>query len=200
MAPRKPRRTSELQQSVATNPSSFSNLNVKNFFRTSRKDVYTRMRWERFCVTPKDSTIVLVVQEFYASFRDQESRRPEGANWETIRYEGKRCSSPLEQFKKQVCIRTWIHHNMKRCINGQKVKSNIPHIKWMIRWMQETGLVLQEFVRLNNMRVQNYSPELFGPIHSYYEAEKKGREEREENEDDKGEEEGDEIDFEEEDD
>ncbi|MBA0708974.1 hypothetical protein Golax_024047 [Gossypium laxum] len=142
------------------------------------------------------------IKEFGTNLRteDQESRRPEGANWETIRYEGKRCSSPLEQFKKQVCIRTWIHHNMKRCINGQKVKSNIPHIKWMIRWMQETGLVLQEFVRLNNMRVQKYSPELFGPIHSYYEAEKKGREEMEDNEDDKGEEEGDEIDFEEEDD
>ncbi|KAH1063808.1 hypothetical protein J1N35_028795 [Gossypium stocksii] len=30
--------------------------------------------------------------------------------------------------KKQVCINTWIYHNMKRCINGQKVGVFFPHL------------------------------------------------------------------------
>ncbi|MBA0755156.1 hypothetical protein Gogos_020471 [Gossypium gossypioides] len=46
-------------------------------------------KWESFCVTPKDSVVVSVVQEFYASFRDEESRRPKGAKWERIPVRGK---------------------------------------------------------------------------------------------------------------
>ncbi|MBA0670767.1 hypothetical protein Goklo_024351 [Gossypium klotzschianum] len=39
---------------------------------------------ENFCIIPKDSVVVLVVQEFNAYLKDQYSSRPEGATWETI--------------------------------------------------------------------------------------------------------------------
>ncbi|MBA0761311.1 hypothetical protein Gotri_023981 [Gossypium trilobum] len=38
---------------------------------------------------PKDIFVVLVVQEFYASLRDQESRNNEGHMWETVLVRGK---------------------------------------------------------------------------------------------------------------
>ncbi|MBA0607334.1 hypothetical protein Godav_019660 [Gossypium davidsonii] len=41
-------------------------------------------KWEQFRVTPKDFFVFSVVQEYHASFTVQESRRPEGANWETM--------------------------------------------------------------------------------------------------------------------
>ncbi|MBA0552457.1 hypothetical protein Golob_023262, partial [Gossypium lobatum] len=54
---------------------------------------------------PKDSAVVLVVQEFYALLRDQEPKSTEGHMWEQ---------------KKQVCIGKWIHQNVKRCIISKK--------------------------------------------------------------------------------
>ncbi|MBA0781903.1 hypothetical protein Gotri_002784 [Gossypium trilobum] len=47
-------------------------------------------RQECFYVIPKDSVVVPVVQEFYASLKDQESRRLEGTTWETISIQGKK--------------------------------------------------------------------------------------------------------------
>ncbi|MBA0728109.1 hypothetical protein Golax_001041 [Gossypium laxum] len=79
-------------------------------------------------------------------------------------------------------------------------KNSIPKIEWMIRLMQETSPALQEFVQQNNMKVPNYLPNMFGPIHSHHEAEEKGREDREDSEDGEGEEKGDEMDFVEKDD
>ncbi|MBA0825015.1 hypothetical protein Goarm_021640, partial [Gossypium armourianum] len=40
--------------------------------------------WEYFCVTLKEPAVILVVQEFYASFRYQDSRRLYDAVWETV--------------------------------------------------------------------------------------------------------------------
>ncbi|KAH1091760.1 hypothetical protein J1N35_019017, partial [Gossypium stocksii] len=34
----------------------------------------------------------------------------------------------------------------------------------MIRWMQETGPVLQEFMRINGLLEPNYPLDMFGPI------------------------------------
>lgn len=47
-------------------------------------------RWEHFYITPKDTTRVLVLQEFYASFRDQELRKPYAAISETITVRGEK--------------------------------------------------------------------------------------------------------------
>ncbi|MBA0620499.1 hypothetical protein Godav_006206 [Gossypium davidsonii] len=38
---------------------------------------------------PKDFAMVLIVQEFYASLQDDESRKVEGRTWETILVRGK---------------------------------------------------------------------------------------------------------------
>ncbi|KAK5836336.1 hypothetical protein PVK06_012120 [Gossypium arboreum] len=46
-------------------------------------------RWEQFCVTPKENTTILVVQEFYASFRDQDMRRLYDEIWKTVAVKGK---------------------------------------------------------------------------------------------------------------
>ncbi|MBA0694248.1 hypothetical protein Goari_004564 [Gossypium aridum] len=45
-------------------------------------------RWEHFCMIPKESAVVPIVQEFYESLRDQESKRTEGS-WETVLVRGK---------------------------------------------------------------------------------------------------------------
>ncbi|MBA0846743.1 hypothetical protein Goshw_006693 [Gossypium schwendimanii] len=63
--------------------------------------------------------------------------------------------------------------------------------KKMMKWMQETNLVFQEFWRQNNMRVPNYPLDMFGPTHPKPE----GNEEIEESKDEEGEEEGNEMDF-----
>ncbi|MBA0729387.1 hypothetical protein Golax_020570 [Gossypium laxum] len=48
-------------------------------------------RWECFCVTEKENIIIPIVQEFYASFRDQESRRPfDNEIWENVTINGKK--------------------------------------------------------------------------------------------------------------
>ncbi|MBA0618478.1 hypothetical protein Godav_027817, partial [Gossypium davidsonii] len=46
-------------------------------------------RWERFYIITKDFVVVLIVQEFYAFLRDQESRGTEGVTWETVPVQGK---------------------------------------------------------------------------------------------------------------
>ncbi|MBA0762924.1 hypothetical protein Gotri_012469, partial [Gossypium trilobum] len=44
--------------------------------------------WEQFCVTSKENAIIPIVQEFYASFGDQEARRPYDEIWETVMVRG----------------------------------------------------------------------------------------------------------------
>ncbi|MBA0791406.1 hypothetical protein Gohar_015985 [Gossypium harknessii] len=61
----------------------------------------------------KDIAVVPVVQEFYASLRDQASRSTKGHIWET---------------RKQICIGKLIYQNMKRCANGKKVGVFFPHL------------------------------------------------------------------------
>ncbi|KAH1072981.1 hypothetical protein J1N35_025309, partial [Gossypium stocksii] len=46
-------------------------------------------RWEYIFITPKDLAMILVVQEFCASFRGQDSRKPYDAIWEIVTVRGK---------------------------------------------------------------------------------------------------------------
>lgn len=71
-------------------------------------------------------------------------------------------------------------------------------LDWMIKWMQETGLIFQEFAAQNNMRVPNYSSNMFGLMHFQPEPEELGNEKREDSKDEEGEEEGNEMNSEEE--
>ncbi|KAK5770927.1 hypothetical protein PVK06_047091 [Gossypium arboreum] len=84
-------------------------------------------RWERFCVTPKENAVIPIVQEFYAIFRDQETRRLYAAIWETIIERRKEEHSPFVKF---ICIGEW---SMKHCISGQKVKVFFPHLVTTLR-------------------------------------------------------------------
>lgn len=66
--------------------------------------------------------------------------------------------------------------------------SNTQKLDWMIHWIQELGPIFQEYARKNNMRVPNYSPDMFGLMHHQQETKEQGSEEREDSKD-KGEEE-----------
>ncbi|MBA0787303.1 hypothetical protein Gotri_024881 [Gossypium trilobum] len=110
MPPRKSRQTNEQEKPVVANPSKFQNLNVEKYFLELQGKTFIQERgfepsmilcketwvlvryhrWERFCITLKKPTIISVVQEFYASFRYQESRRSCDAIWETIMVMGKK--------------------------------------------------------------------------------------------------------------
>ncbi|MBA0611210.1 hypothetical protein Godav_011911 [Gossypium davidsonii] len=94
MPPRKVRRTNEPEPSIIHNLSSFVNLNVENDFNELQgktfiqergfdssmiicKEIWPLVRyhrWEHFWTIPKDFTVVLIVQKFYTSLRDHESR------------------------------------------------------------------------------------------------------------------------------
>ncbi|MFQ6634937.1 hypothetical protein Gotur_010256 [Gossypium turneri] len=65
------------------------------------------------------------------------------------------------------------------------------HLKldWMIQWMQESGLIFEEFARYNNIWVPNYTPNMFGPTNMEQEEEAHESEEEGENKEDDGSEE-----------
>ncbi|KAK5843136.1 hypothetical protein PVK06_005578 [Gossypium arboreum] len=56
------------------------------------KEIWSLVRyykWKRIWTIPKDIVVVLVVQGFYASLRDQESKSIESHMWETVPVQGK---------------------------------------------------------------------------------------------------------------
>ncbi|MFQ6666505.1 hypothetical protein Gotur_032825 [Gossypium turneri] len=132
---------------------------------------------------PKDIVVVLVNQEFYASLRDQESRNTEG-------HCGKQyLSTPASSQRKA-----------KPTAQQEVRKSSHPKLDWMIHWMQELGLIFQEFARQNNIRVPNYTLNMFGSTQPEQEEQAHEREEEGKDEEEEEEEEGDdEMDFEEDD-
>lgn len=82
--------------------------------------------------------------------------------------------------------------------------SNIPNIEWMIRWIQEIGLVGQEFARQHGMQVPNLPSNKYGTMQFHQQSEEQGSKEEEgsdeDNEDDDEEEENVEQDSQEKDD
>ncbi|KAH1055862.1 hypothetical protein J1N35_033927 [Gossypium stocksii] len=82
---------------------------------------------------------------------------------------------------------TLIKRKAKLTSQKEISESSIPQLEWMIRWMQEMDLVLQEFVQLNNMRKPNYSPNMMGLMHFHHEVKKQESEEKEDSEDEEGE-------------
>lgn len=95
MPPRKSRKAKVQETLVVSDPLRFKNPNVEKYFLELQGKTFIQERvfdpsmvlvkeiwmlvhyhqWERFYVTLKENVIIPVVQEFYASFRDQESRR-----------------------------------------------------------------------------------------------------------------------------
>ncbi|MBA0753536.1 hypothetical protein Gogos_020086 [Gossypium gossypioides] len=67
-------------------------------------------------------------------------------------------------------------------------ESSHPKLDWMILWMQESGPIFQEFARQNNIRVPNYTPDMFRPTNTEQQEEVHENEERGEDENDGSEE------------
>ncbi|MBA0613272.1 hypothetical protein Godav_013742 [Gossypium davidsonii] len=103
MPPRKVSRTNELEPSTIQNPSSFSNPNVEKCFNELQgktfiqergfdssmimcKEIWPLVqyhRWEVFWIISKGIAVVPIVQEFYASLLDHESRNNDDHIWDT---------------------------------------------------------------------------------------------------------------------
>ncbi|MBA0797970.1 hypothetical protein Gohar_008612 [Gossypium harknessii] len=169
-------------------------------------------RWERFSVIPKEPAVVPVVQEFYASFRDQESRRPYDIVWETITVSGKEVRvTPREIYEfyyvpyyeydflgntDLTYFKDMDMDNIERI-----TRNNISDIEWMIRWIQEIGSIGQEFAMQNRMRISNLPLNKYRSMQFHHQSKAQGSEEEEESDDEKDEKEGDDMkqDFQEED-
>ncbi|MBA0868983.1 hypothetical protein Goshw_021548 [Gossypium schwendimanii] len=158
-------------------PLNFPNLNLGRVYSVVDKGRKGRFReWDKwskelFYVTPKDNAIIPVVQEFYASFRDQESKRPYDAIWET----DSMYTQYVELQRKQ--IKDWNQYRKEKMDVPELVKKktpltsrrglegrNILDLEWVIRWMQEMGLVGQEFSRQNGMRIPELPPNKDDPM------------------------------------
>ncbi|MBA0772190.1 hypothetical protein Gotri_007607 [Gossypium trilobum] len=108
------------------------------------KEIWTLVRYhqlERFCITPKEITVIPVVQKFYTSFKDQETtKKRQGGSWDTVTVRGEegggrrnyRSDATLPANfnimfsalwylqRKKICVGKWIYREMKRRVNRQK--------------------------------------------------------------------------------
>ncbi|MBA0726540.1 hypothetical protein Golax_002363, partial [Gossypium laxum] len=85
-------------------------------------------RLEHFWTILKDNDEVPVVQEIYASLKDEEFRTTEDHMWEIIYVRGK---------------------EVRRLIRDQQDVDD--SIRPKLDWMQESGQIFQEFARQNNI-------------------------------------------------
>ncbi|MBA0791072.1 hypothetical protein Gohar_015672 [Gossypium harknessii] len=123
------------------------------------KEIWTLVkyhRWERFCVTPKENTVIPVVQEFYASFRDQEMRKMQGEIWDTITVRGE---EHVELQRKQI-----IGWNQRK-----KEKIDVP-----------TVFKRKEQVTAWKGTTLNYPSDMFGPTQTHQGDEEKTSDEEDE--------------------
>ncbi|KAK8264281.1 hypothetical protein V6Z11_D12G098400 [Gossypium hirsutum] len=82
-----------------------------------------------------------------------------------------------------------LKRKVKSIVSQEKSESSSVKIDRMIRWMQEMGIVLQEFTRQNNMRIFSFSPDMSGPTHPEHEEEEQESDEQKQNEEGEGNEE-----------
>ncbi|MBA0618590.1 hypothetical protein Godav_027910 [Gossypium davidsonii] len=72
---------------------------------------------------------------------------------------------PMEENerKENMDVPALLKRKVKPTSRQERSESTSEKIDRMIRWMQERGPILQDFVRRNNMRIPNYPPDMFGP-------------------------------------
>ncbi|MBA0646330.1 hypothetical protein Goklo_014303 [Gossypium klotzschianum] len=189
MPPRKVRRTNEPEPSIIHNLSSFVNLNVENDFNELQgktfiqergfdssmiicKEIWPLVRyhrWEHFWTIPKDFTVVLIVQKFYTSLRDHESRNTDDHIRDIVSMRGIKvkvtpriiCDFYNAQFYDQDFIdETDLEYF--RDINMDKIINYLTEGREEWKYRLESGSIFQEFARQNNIRVLNYTPDMFG--------------------------------------
>ncbi|MBA0770639.1 hypothetical protein Gotri_019247 [Gossypium trilobum] len=186
-----------------------------------------RLVVEEFLDNPKDNSMVPIVQELYASLRDQETTNTKG-HWGDI-IPDIDMDNIINVFTEG--ISEWKYHPVPTLnvlnVNTfqailldtilQKKQAGVPmksteqplkpsrniiedtlfqqyteihlNLDWMIQWMQESGLIFEEFARYNNIWVSNYTPDMFGPTNMEQEEEAHESEEEGENKEDDGSEE-----------
>ncbi|MBA0553934.1 hypothetical protein Golob_013073, partial [Gossypium lobatum] len=204
-------------------PPNFANLDIEKYFTELQektfiqetafdplmvlcKEIWPLVRyhkWEHFLMIPKNNVVVPIIQEFYASLHDQESRNIEGRMWDMNDFIDE---IDLEYFrdmdmdickvvsqtnkdwnKRQQDMTTTLTLSQRLTQAQQDIGENShPKLDWMIQWMQELGPIFKEFMRQNNIWVPNYTLDMFELANMEHGEEVHNI--KEDEEDDKGEE------------
>ncbi|MBA0605427.1 hypothetical protein Godav_018008 [Gossypium davidsonii] len=130
-------------------------------------------RWERFYVTSKKNVVIPLVQEFYDALRDEETGRPNSVRWNTIIVRVttvcRREKVPMKENEEFMWPTKSVIgdslYTQKEMMRARKMSgSTNAKLNGMIRWIQETRPVLQEFARINGLQAPNYPPDIFSSI------------------------------------
>ncbi|MBA0730914.1 hypothetical protein Golax_025984, partial [Gossypium laxum] len=78
----------------------------------------------------------------------------------------KRAGVPMESTEQQEMMTTPALSQRLTRAQYEFGESSHPKLDWMIQWMQESGLIFQEFAKQNNIEVPNYTLDMFGPTPS----------------------------------
>ncbi|MBA0874752.1 hypothetical protein Goshw_021484 [Gossypium schwendimanii] len=70
--------------------------------------------------------------------------------------------------KERIDFSVSLKHKEKSKARRGVCRSTDEKLDGMIRWMQEIGLVLQEFSQLNGLRAPNYLPDMFGQMQAHH--------------------------------
>ncbi|MBA0789647.1 hypothetical protein Gotri_028142 [Gossypium trilobum] len=179
--------------------------------KCKERDKQKKVEW--YDRVPKDIVVVLVIQEFYASLLDQESRNTEGHMWEIVLV----CGKEVQVTPQIICDFYNAPHYEKDFINEIDLeyfrdidRDNI--IKEWNKHQKETTATpassqrkakstaqQEEFARQKNIRVPNYTLNMFGSTQPKQEEKAHEREEKGKDEEEEEEEGDDEMDFEEDD-
>ncbi|KAH1113990.1 hypothetical protein J1N35_007368, partial [Gossypium stocksii] len=88
MPPRKVRQNNKPKSSTVPNPSNFSNSDIEKYFIELQGKTFIQDKvFDPSMILY--SVVVLVVHEFYATLRDQESGNTEGHIWDIVPVQGK---------------------------------------------------------------------------------------------------------------
>ncbi|MFQ6642960.1 hypothetical protein Gotur_017796 [Gossypium turneri] len=119
--------------------------------------------WKRFYITPKETAVISVVQEFYASFRDQEIRNRQ--NWDTVTVRGEKVPiTPREiyEFYDDIDMKDVINYlSQGKGTWNRRPDTDLPT---NFRNMPNTP----EFSRLNGLRAPNCLPDMFGQTQTHH--------------------------------
>ncbi|MFQ6640749.1 hypothetical protein Gotur_015265 [Gossypium turneri] len=121
---------------------------------------------------PKTLSVVPVVQELYASLRDQESGKAECHTWKMIHVRGKEVGITLRP-KGGSLLSSLSDNFMHKSRHSNGIYGAINEVILKHNWQHF------EFTQQNNIMVPNYTPDMFGPtLLEYEEAEQESKEEK----------------------
>ncbi|MBA0837804.1 hypothetical protein Goarm_009925 [Gossypium armourianum] len=220
MPPRKVQRTNEPESSMVPNPSSFSNPNFGKYFVERQGKIVIQERGfdpsMTFCkeiwplkvgvffpqlVTALCKKIGVLMASTEQSLKPSRSIIGDTLFTQYFELWAKQIKEWNKHQQETIATPASSQRKAKPTAQQEVRKSSHPKLDWMIHWMQELGLIFQEFARQNNIRVPNYTLNMFGSTQpeqeeQAHEREEEGKDEEEEEEEEEGD---DEMDFEEDD-